>query len=190
MEKKLVTLYLMFITFIGMAQTDTKTRNYELDEFNKIIIHGGGNLQIHHSGKHSLEVKSNKACDEIIDFSVSSKTLYIRINDSGINGCGITIGVGVPSLIELIQNGGGNVVFKEGFSPQNSFMCEINGGGNIDVSEVSVNSFYASIEGGGVILLHAEKELEGNISGGGLIEYSGDPKVKSNVSGGGAINKK
>ena len=190
MVKNLAALFLMLITSIGMAQTDTKTARYEVADFNKVIIHGGGNLQIHQSDKRSVEIKSNRDCNKMVDVSVSSKTLHIRVDDSQINGCDLVVSVSVPSLIELVKNGGGNVVLKEGFSPQKSFTCKIHGGGNIDVSELPVESFYATIQGGGVMLLHAEMELQGNISGGGLIKYSGDPKVTSNVSGGRAINRK
>jgi hypothetical protein len=190
MKKTFTILYLMSITLIGTAQTDSHTKTYDVDEFNKIVIDGGGNLQIHYSNKQTLNVKSSVACDEMVDVSVSSKTLYIRVNDSGANRCAITIDVGAHSIVELIQNGGGNVFVRKGFNPQDSFRCEINGGGNMDVSELSVNSFVASIEGGGVILLNAENELTGSISGGGLIKYTGNPKVVSTVSGGGSVDRK
>jgi hypothetical protein len=180
----------MSITIIGMAQTESYVRNYDVDEFNKIVIAGGGNLYIYYSDKQSINVKSKNDCDEMVDVSVSSKTLYIHVNDTDVNHCDITIDVSAPSIIELVQNGGGNVFIRKGFNPQDSFLCKIYGGGNMDVSELSVNSSVASIEGGGVILLNAEKQLKGNISGGGAIKYTGDPKVMSSVTGGGSVSRK
>jgi hypothetical protein len=172
-----------------LAQADVKTKNYKIDEFNKIITHGSGNFNIKYSDKHTLEVNATNDCFEVVQFSVLSKTLYIEIKNSKTKSCDCTINIGVPLFNELVQNGGGNIVLKKGFSSTNSFECKINGGGNIDLSELFVDSLCASIEGGGKILLNARKKLEGNISGGGLIEYLGDPIVLSKVSGGGTIRK-
>lgn len=173
----------------GMAQVNIKTKNYEIEDFNRIITQGGGNLNITYSDKHTLEVNTTNDCFGLIEIAVSSKTLCIEIKNSKTKACDCTINIGVPLLYELVQNEGGNVVLRKGFSPTNSFECKIKAGGNIDLSELSVDTFYASIEGGGKIQLNALKKLEGNISGGGLIEYLGDPTVKSNISGGGTIRK-
>jgi hypothetical protein len=189
MTIKLIAFYLSLITISGFGQADIKTKNYKIDDFRKIITHGGGNLNISYSDEHTLEVKTTNDCFALVDISVSSKILYIEIKNSKTRTCDCTINIGVPVLYELVQNGGGNIVFKRGFKPTNSFGCKIKGGGNIDLSEFSVDSLYASIEGGGKIQLNARKKLEGNISGGGLIEYLGDPIVESDVSGGGTIRK-
>jgi Putative auto-transporter adhesin, head GIN domain len=187
MTKKLIALYLSVITSSSFGQADIKTQNYVVDDFSKIVTHGGGNLNVSYSNEHALEVMTTRDCFELI--SVSSKTLFIDIQNLQSGNCNCTINIGVPVLHELVQNGGGNVVLKRGLSPMNSFVCKIKGGGDIDLSELSVDSFYASIDGGGKILLNARKKLEGKISGGGLIEYLGDPTVESNVSGGGTIRK-
>lgn len=189
MKIKLITFYLSVIAVSSWAQADIKTKNYEIDDFNKIVTHGGGNLNIKYSDEHTLEVHATNDCFELVEISVSSKILYIEIKSSLTRTCDCTINIGIPILYELVQNGGGNIVLKKGFRPTNSFWCKIKGGGNIDLSEFSVDSVYASIEGGGNILLNAKKKLDGKIAGGGLIEYLGDPIVKSDVSDGGTIRK-
>jgi hypothetical protein len=189
MTIKLITFCLSLITISGLAQADIKTENYKIDDFVKIITYGGGNLNISFSDKHTLEVNATNDCFELVKISVSSKVLYIEIKNSKTGTCNCTINIGVPILYELVQNGGGNIVFKGGFKPTNSFECKIKGGGDIDLSDFPVDSLHASIEGGGKILLNARKKLEGKIIGGGLIEYLGDPIVKSYVSGGGTIRK-
>jgi len=190
MTIKLITFYLSLITISSFGQSDIETKNYKIDDFSKIITHGGGNLNISYSNEHTLEVKTTNDCFKLVDISVSSRILYIEIKNSKARTCDCTINIGVPVLYELVQNGGGNIVLKKGFKPTNSFECKTKGGGNIDLSEFSVDSVYASIEGGGKILLNARKKLDGKISGGGLIEYLGDPIVESKVSGGGTIRKK
>lgn len=189
MKIKLITFYLSLITISSLAQADIKTKNYEIGDFSRIVTHGGGNLNISYSDEYTLEVNANKDCFELVEVSVSSKVLYIEVKNSKTRTCDCTINIGLPILYELVQNRGGNIVLKKGFRPTNSFWCKIKGGGNIDISEFSVDSVYASIEGGGNILLNAKKKLDGKIGGGGLIEYLGDPIVKSNVSGGGTIRK-
>lgn len=190
MTQKLIAVYLsVIITSSSFRQSELKTKNYVVDDFSKIVTHGGGNLNISYSNEHTLEVKTTSTCFELITISVSSKTLYIDVQNLQSTNCNCIINIGVPVLHELVQNGGGNVVLKRGLSPTNSFVCKIKGGGDIDLSELSVDSLYASIEGGGKILLNARKKLEGKISGGGLIEYLGEPTVESNVSGGGTIRK-
>ena len=187
---KLFTLYLSLVTMSGLPQVAIKSRVYGVDDFNRIVTYGAGNLNIEHSDKYTLEVHAINDCIELVEISVLLKTLYFVVKDSKTSTCNCTIDIGVPAINELVQNGGGNIVFKKDFSPANSFDCKIKRGGNIDVSLLSVDSFYASIQDGGEILLNAQMALEGNISGGGLIEYLGDPTVKSSVSGGGAIRMK
>lgn len=189
MTIKLTTFYLSLVTISSLAQVDIKSKNYKIDDFSKIITHGGGNLNISYSNEHTLEVKATNDCFKLVEISVSSKILYIEIKNSKARTCDCTINIGVPVLYEIVQNGGGSIVLKSGFRPTNSFGCKIKGGGNMDLSEFSVDSLYASIDGGGKILLNARKKLKGEISGGGLIEYLGEPIVESNVSGGGTIRK-
>jgi hypothetical protein len=190
MTLKLVTFCLSLIAITGVAQTDSGIKNYNVGEFNKIVTYGGGNLQIQYSDKYTVQVHTSNACFQLVEISVSSKTLKIEVKDSREGICDFTIYVGVPVVDEIIQNGGGNIVLKEGFRPTNLFQCKINGGVDINLLKLPVDSFSASIQGGGHIVLHAEKELEGTISGGGLIEYAGDPKVTRSISGGGTIRKK
>jgi hypothetical protein len=187
---KLVTFCLSLIAIHGAAQTDATLRNYNVGEFNRIVTHGGGNLQIMYSDRYTVQASTNHSCFEIKEISVTSKTLNIRIKESGKGPCDGAIYIGVPALAEIVQNGGGDIVMKEGFRSTDSFQCKINGGGKINVSKLPVESFSASISGGGHIVLHAENELRGSISGGGLIEYTGNPDVKRSVSGGGTIKKK
>lgn len=189
MKIKLITLYLILGTLGSLAQADIKITNYTINDFDKIVTHGGTNLNINHSDEHTLEVYTSEECSESVEISVISKVLYIEINDPKERTCTCKITIGVPLLHELVQNGGGSIVIAKGFKSTNSFECRIKGGGNIDLSEISVDSIYASIEGGGKILVNARKILEGKVVGGGLIEYVGDPIVKPYISGGGSIRK-
>lgn len=189
MAVKLITIYLTFVTVSALAQTDIKTKNYQVEPFNKIETQGGGSLNIKYADKHTLKVSTTKDCLDLVKVSVLSETLYIDIKKLETNNCHCKIEIGVPVVNKLVQHGGGSIVISKGFSRVNSFECKVEGGGNIDLAELAVDDFRATIEGGGKILLTAQKKLEGNISGGGLIEYLGAPNVISNVSGGGTIRK-
>ena len=190
MTKQLILLCFSLCAITGMAQSNIEFRDYNVDEFDKIVTRGGGNVRIKYSEENTLRVSAKIACIALADISVSSKTLYIDVRHSEEEDCQFRINVGTPMINELVQNGGGNIVLDKGFGSKDSFQCKIGGGGNIDVSELAVNSFHASISGGGKIILNAQNELIGTISGGGLIEYSGEPKVTSDISGGGSIRRK
>lgn len=189
MTAKLIFPALLMIAFNAFAQANVDTRKYDVEEFSKVTVSGGGNVQIIYSDEYSVEVKTMTACNDLIDVSVSSETLYIAIDDSGDN-CDFTVRIRVPEIIAIAQHGGGNIVIDDGFPPRRLLEFKIKGGGKIEASKVSVDSCYASIQGGGDIALNAVTLLVGSISGGGLIRYSGDPRVKSNVSGGGAIRRR
>ncbi|MDQ3395505.1 MAG: DUF2807 domain-containing protein, partial [Bacteroidota bacterium] len=62
---------------------------------------------------------------------------------------------------EIQQDGGGRIVIKEGFAPVDVFKCGIDGGGNVKMTALRVDSLLASIEGGGEISAQVNKKLHG-----------------------------
>ena len=185
MHERLLTLCFILIAIGGVAQS-----NENLEKFTKVVVRGGGTVQISRENAYTFTVDTHGRCAELVNFSVSSETLYIQVEDADANDCALTMHVGVPSLDGLALNGGGNIVVRDGFPSEDSFECKLRGGGSVDVSELRVDSIIASINGGGTMLLTAEKQLTANISGGGVIEYSGNPKVSRAISGGGSVRRR
>ncbi len=190
MNIKLITLCFSLFTLGVSAQDDSNSRSYKLDDFENIVTHGGGNINVEFSDASIVEVTTGSDCLESVELKVKAKTLYIEVKDYAGKACKVTINIKVPALNSIAQNGGGNVLIKKGFSPIKSFACKLKGGGNINLSALNIENCYASIEGGGSMLVNATNQLEGKITGGGLIEYLGEPEVISDISGGGAIKKR
>ena len=47
----------------------------------------------------------------------------------------------------------------------------------------------SAVDGGGRILVNAQRELTAAINGGGKIRYWGDPKLTQDVEGGGSVER-
>lgn len=190
MNKTFAVVALSLLTLTSMAQADLKTKTFHLDEFNRVVTQGGGNVEISPAHEYTLQLSVHPDCLQLLEFSVASQVLYIEVMNSKDTECEYTIYVGMPKLNELDVHGGGNIILQDGFRPKDTLECSIHAGGYIDASKLAVDFFDASIQGGGHLTMKASAVLHGNISGGGLIEYSGDPEVKSSVSGGGTIRRK
>jgi len=197
--KNMKTLLIFFLCFsITLLNAQVKplvgreklVKEIALPSFETIVSNGGGNLFFHYSLKSKIEIKGAGPCVEGMQVSVASGTLNIRPKAGFSENCRAEIHVFTPSIKGIQQNGGGRVVIKEGFAPMDIFNCSMDGGGAIQMIALSVDSLFASIEGGGVISAQVRKHLDGKISGGGVILYQGDPVVESKISGGGVIKRK
>lgn len=192
----LIIIYFCFSAIYSNAQDATSQENDKvikeiaLSSFETVDAEGGGDIYVHYSTHPRLEIKGLGSCVENTGVKVSSNTLNItRIGDF-LENCRVEIHIFTPILKEIRQDGGGRIVIKEGFAPVDAFKCSIDGGGDIKMTALSVNSLLATIEGGGEISAQVHNKLNGKIRGGGMILYQGDPNVESNISGGGAIKRK
>lgn len=172
------------------VEKDKVLKELALSSFETVEFKGGGIIYLHYSPKSKAEVKGVGSCGEQVNIEVSSGILKISPKGNYSENCKLEIHVYTPSISKIKQNGGGRIVMEDGFSPVDIFKCSLDGGGNIEMTALEVNSLLASIDGGGVISAQVTKKLHGKIRGGGLILYQGDPLVESNISGGGAIKQK
>ena len=166
---------------------ETNTEECTVAPFDRLILHGGGNVQVMFSDSYFLKVKRDGQCLVQVDYSVASRTLKINISRESQDNCNTEFYIGAPNLHTITQVGGGVLQLQPGFTTQDLFHYIMVDGGEANVSELSVNSFHASIHGGGTLQIHAEKELNGTIVDGGRITFTGNPKVSSSISGGGDI---
>lgn len=94
-----------------------------------------------------------------------------------------------PRIDGVAIEGGGKIESEAGFGRQASIGVAIQGGGLIDVRSIDAEHADAAINGGGHIVLRAERSLEAAVAGGGNISYLGDPSVTSAVNGGGSVSR-
>lgn len=66
-------------------------------------------------------------------------------------------------------------------------ILNISGSGNINCSEMLVQSCNAHISGSGDMQVNAEESIYARISGSGSLYYQGNPKIETSISGSGKI---
>lgn len=197
--KKLIPFFILSLCCAavnGNAQDSTLkeggrlVKEIAIPPFEIVITEGGGDFFFHYAPDPKVALKGKGSCIENTAVEVSSNTLRLRPK-GGISGnCRMEIHIYAPYMKEIQQEGGGNILIKEGFAPVDRFKCSIAGGGTMRMTALKVDSLLASIDGGGEISARVNKLIHGKISGGGVIFYQGDPVVESDISGGGAIKRK
>ena len=172
------------------VENDKVVKEIALSPFESVVTEGGGNFYFHYAPTTKVELIGTGSCVEETEVKVSSNTLRIHPKGGYSENCRIEIHVYTPVIKEIQQDGGGSIVIKEGFAPMEVFKCSINGGGNVKMTALMVDSLFASIDGGGEISAQVSKIIQGKIRGGGVILYQGNPAVESDISGGGVIKQK
>lgn len=160
-----------------------------LSSFEKVAVSGGGNFRFHYAPVPSIELRGIGSCIESVETEVRGKTLYIRSERDIGGACHTEIFIGASSLSEIRLKGGGRVKVEDGFPVVDRFHCHLQGGGEVLMYSLAVDSLFATIQGGGVIKARVKSLLQGEIGGGGVIRYLGTPVVESEISGGGVIKK-
>lgn len=184
----LAPLYTFKVSAAELAETMVK-QDKNVGHFNKVVFSGGGDLIVAPSPRATMEVVGHASCLDLLATENKSGTLIISRKRNQPNDCKLSIYISLPKLLEIEQRGGGQVLIEPGFDPVDTFKYSIHGGGAADLQNFKVNSFYASIKGGGKLSVYAEKRLNININGGGLVLYRGAAEVSDYISGGGTIEK-
>lgn len=197
MKKLIPLLFIPFclIVIACNAQDNYKTHGEEVvveravPSFQSVVLSGGGSLFIHHSADTKIVLEGASSCVEKVNTHVRSDVLHISPTERQPDNCHLTIHLYTPDLAGVTLNGGGRVEVEEGFAAANEFRSIINGGGEIDISSIWTEKLFASVNGGGRMVVRVKEFLNGKIRGGGAIYYKGEPEVKSDISGGGTIKK-
>lgn len=177
MKKVMPVLLISFClsAFYSNAQDNLSTEGDKVVKeittapFETIITEGGGNFYFHYSPNPKVEIKGTDSCVETSNVQVLSNVLNISQKEGFSENCRPEIHIYTPVIKEIQQNGGGRIVIKEGFAPVDVFKCSIDGGGELSMEALKVNSLLASINGGGVIYYQGNPSVESDISGGGVV---------------------
>lgn len=157
--------------------------------FRSIELRGGGHVTLRPGASQQVRLLSG---------STRYTRFHVRHRDQlVIDACDedcphrydLDIEIVTPNIEGVALSGGGEIVSRPGFGHQNSIGIAIRGGGEIDVRSIPAIGANAAIDGGGNILLRAERSLHAAVDGGGDISYWGSPSVVSAVNGGGSVNK-
>jgi len=179
----------MAVAALFLATPATADTAVRLGHFNRIALHGGGEIALKHGAEQRVT---------LIKGSTDHTTF--RLSTDGeleIDACNITCPHQYELKIEIVSpdirgaaiDGGGEIRTDGAFPNQNRFSAAINGGGVIDVRAIRAASAEASVHGGGKILVTANTSLAASVAGGGEIVYRGSPAVSQSIAGGGSVER-
>jgi len=146
--------------------TDWVAKQISVEPFADLAIESAGNIVVLYSDTNTLQINGEGLCVDAFKASVSENTLHLAKAD-GYENCKAEVVIGAPKIKDI----------------------NVKNGGIINLTSVKADTMFASIEGGGVISLDAQKFLYGKIKGGGVINYKGAPFVHTDIIDGGEVKK-
>lgn len=154
--------------------------------FHSVEINGGGHADVTYGPQTKVDMQAGSA--DITRFEVKDGTLRIYACE---HRCpahyDLKLAITVPELNNVAVKGGGAIIGHGRFPGQKTINAAVQGGGVIDVRDITVSSANAAVQGGGVIRTAAEQHLSAAVMGGGEITYRGHPQITRSVMGGGVI---
>lgn len=185
----------------------------ERDVKNFYNVHVFGNTTVDISGGASFGVTVSGYENLLphLETRVEDGTLMIRFDDKVVvSNDNTEVHVVMPSLVSLISEGSGGLTVKGPFVNPDVLSIQKTGLGDIQVSNVTANSFklllngnsnfngfglscntaIVTLNGNGNVELTVANNLNTTINGNGIIYYKGDPEVKTNITGNGQVVKK
>ena len=162
----LISLLAPFIPTNDFTPTDWVSKQISVEPFADLAVESAGNIVVLYSEKNTLQINGEGSCVEAFEADVSQYTLHITKKE-GYENCKAEVVIGAPKIVDI----------------------NVKNGGIINLTSVKADSMFASIEGGGVISLDAEKFLYGKIKGGGVINYKGNPFIHTDIFDGGEVKR-
>lgn len=156
--------------------------------FDSIELRGGGELVIRHGPRQSVTLLSGDRALAGFDIERGNR-LVIRPCRTSCRNQRLRVEIVTPELEAVAVHGGGTIRAEGGFPAEDNVAVAIHGGGTIDTRAVRGRNVAASIVGGGLIRVAAERSLAASIVGGGAVRYVGDPRTTVSINGGGTVNR-
>lgn len=187
---------------------DLETRHVDLEDFNRIRLDGGMDLNIRFGNKASAEITLDDNLMDNLIIEVQNGTLLIDFEESCDTDGDSRIDIVMPGLERLVINGAGDIVISElkgkSFELKLDGACDLdmdgkvgyfeidlNGAGDINARRLEADEVDVHISGAGDVDVTATKKIDASISGVGRISYWGDPEhERTRVSGIGDIDRK
>ncbi|MGI8706039.1 MAG: GIN domain-containing protein [Sphingomicrobium sp.] len=158
-------------------------------EFESVQLRGGGSVAVRPGPAQRVTILSG-----------SSQFTNIRVDQRGqlkIDACNercprnydLRIEIQSPDVPDAAISGGGAITVAPGYAPQDQLSVAVNGGGQIDVRQVSAGNVSAAVNGGGKILTGRSSSLSAAINGGGEVRYAASGQVNTAIHGGGNVRR-
>lgn len=181
-----ISLFLAIAAAAAAAPGAAQTR-VDVPAFDSVNLSGGGEVVIRHGERQSVTLTSGNL--DMTRFRVD-RNGKLEI-DACVRSCRnyrLRVEIVTPRLDGVGIEGGGEIRAEGAFPERDTLAIGIDGGGEIDMTAIPAETVAAGINGGGLILAHAERTLAAGINGGGEVRYRGRPKVTSAIDGGGSVD--
>lgn len=181
-----VSLAACLVALPAAAQTIVPTR-----AFNAIELEGGGHVTLRHGSVQQVRLLkgSTQFTRFIVERSQPHKLRIEACNNDCPHNYDLEVEITTPGIDTLAVSGGGRIESGGDFPTRHQLTLAVEGGGTIDVRAMSSEGATAAVDGGGRILVNAQRELTAAINGGGKISYWGALKLTEAVEGGGSVER-
>jgi hypothetical protein len=218
-KKGLAAGFLMIIAFALSscngerlaANKDVISETRELSGFEQVEAGGANNVHVAYGENFKVELRGSSNLLQAFETKIDNKILTLRYNDDvNVDDDDVEVFVTLPLLNGLTLSGSGDMEIRGRFPEAKEFIVNINGSGDINVSEsfscvsleldlsgsgkAELSNLQAvrsdvTISGSGDTYVHAEEELDVRINGSGTVYYKGSPRVKSDINGSGQVKR-
>lgn len=190
----------------GSGDTVTETRT--VSSFSRVELSGAEELEVPYAADVRVEVSGYRNLVSDYETTVNGSTLKLKFDKDvwNVRNNNLTVRIYTPDLdavslegsgkITVMNNGdihlhgaeingSGDITVSQPTATARKF--EINGSGKIFARDASGADVDAEINGSGNIEVTATKTLNATVNGSGTVEYWGGVKVTTNISGSGEV---
>jgi|GEM_PF-650078 len=219
LKKSLTAGFLMMIAFALsscngerlVANNNVISETRDLSGFEQVEAGGANNVHVVYGENFKVELRGSSNLVQAYETKIDNKTLTLRYNDDvNVDDDDVEVFVTLPMLNGVTLSGSGDMDIRGRFPEAKEFVVNINGSGDINVSEsfscVSLEVDISgsgkaelsnlqtvrsdvTISGSGDTYVHAEEQLDVRINGSGTVYYKGSPRVKSDINGSGQVKR-
>jgi len=219
LKKSLTAGFLMMIAFALsscngerlVANNNVISETRDLSGFEQVEAGGANNVHVAYGENFKVELRGSSNLVQAYETKIDNKTLKLRYNDDvNVDDDDVEVFVTLPLLNGVTLSGSGDMDIRGQFAEAKEFVVNINGSGDINVSEsfscVSLEVDISgsgkaelsnlqtvrsdvTISGSGDTYVHAEEQLDVRINGSGTVYYKGSPRVKSDINGSGQVKR-
>ena len=158
-------------------------------KFDSIELSTGGQVTVRHGPVQRVTLVRGSTDYTEIRVDREGSLVIQTCNDRCPRRYDMEIEVVTPRIEAVAVSAGGSIKVLPGFPRQRTVAASVHAGGQVDLRGLAVADAAASVNGGGSLMVRADRTLAASVNGGGDIRYWGDPKVTAAINGGGLVRE-
>ena len=189
--KKLVSIFMLFALALVSttvwaeslgerirASKNNVTKEVRVGRFDAVCLNGSSEIvYTQTSGKQKLELSVPDNLQDIVQVYVKDHTLFLELKKgysvSFENGTRLELRVAAPMVKNVVVNGSGDIIFKDGVDVNDAINWTVNGSGDIDADKVKCRKMNVAVNGSGDVTLSGKcTKADYSLSGSGDITGS------------------